>query len=253
MATSKTVAQVKSSTNYRMFKRSIENRTLNPQGHKALYNSMKKYGFLKTHPISVMKNCEGYIVKEGQHRLAFAEELGLPVYYIVSDVDFDIAQINSAAKSWKTRDYADKWAACGHQDYVIGIEFHEKHKIPIGLAFALLAGVGSYNVIKNKFESGEFTVKDYTTAETVAELYVFITSLNREVKNHRLAEALVSSARVEGFDIERLKCNAKRCRDMLVPYSTKMAYLEMLEKIYNFGRKAKIPLKFMASESDAEE
>jgi len=43
--------------------------------------------------------------------------------------------------------------------------------------------------------------------------------------------------------------NAGRCREKLVSYSTKEAYLDMLEDIYNFGRKNLLALKISAQQA----
>ena len=40
--------------------------------------------------------------------------------------------------------------------------------------------------------------------------------------------------------------NADRCREKLIAYSTRDAYLEMLESIYNFGRSKMLGLKVAA-------
>lgn len=52
--------------------------------------------------------------------------------------------------------------------------------------------------------------------------------------------------RVPGFDAKRLIGGAERCRDKLGSYSTREAYLEMMEEIYNFGRKQLVGLKSQA-------
>jgi ParB-like chromosome segregation protein Spo0J len=70
--------------NYRLFERdSGENRPLDIKKHKKLMESMKKYGFLEVFPVVVTRNGgDKLIVKDGQHRIAIAEALGLPVYYV---------------------------------------------------------------------------------------------------------------------------------------------------------------------------
>jgi hypothetical protein len=53
--------------------------------------------------------------------------------------------------------------------------------------------------------------------------------------------------RVEEFDPERLLHNAAKCRDKLVSYSTRDAYLGMLEQIYNFNRRQLVGLTALAT------
>src|SRR5262245_51957840 len=102
---------------------------------------MKKYGFLEVFPIVVYRNgSDHFVVKDGQHRLAVAESLGLTVYYVEDDTDFDVAKVNEATKIWVLRDYAQKFAANGVKPYQEGLEFAERHGLPIGTAFSLLSG-----------------------------------------------------------------------------------------------------------------
>lgn len=52
--------------------------------------------------------------------------------------------------------------------------------------------------------------------------------------------------RVEEFEPKRLLRNAERCREKLMPYSTREAYLVMLEEIYNFRQQKLVALKVLA-------
>lgn len=56
----------------------------------------------------------------------------------------------------------------------------------------------------------------------------------------------MSVCRVPDFDAGRLLQCAARCRERLVSYSTRDAYLGMLEEVYNFGRKQLFGLKSAA-------
>lgn len=233
--------------NYRLFKLSSDNRPLDLAKHRNLRESMRQYGFLKSFPVSCVRDSQGnLIVKDGQHRLAFAEELGLPVSYFVEDKDYDVAKVNSTAKVWQVRDYAMKHAASGVKPYQDGIDFAEAHGIPITLAFALLAGTSSFKNITDTFVSGGFKVKDRAYADSVATVYSTISKMSKLVKNARFLEACIAVCRVDGFEPERLIGSASRCREKLVSYSTRDAYLDMIEEIYNFHRKYLKSLKIEA-------
>lgn len=45
--------------------------------------------------------------------------------------------------------------------------------------------------------------------------------------------------RVKEFEADRLLHGAERCREKLVAYSNRDAYLDMLEGMYNFNRNAR--------------
>lgn len=238
---------ITSTKNYRLFKVDKENRPLVLPKHRKLKASMKQYGFLRSFPIVCVKNAAGeLIVKDGQHRLAFAEELGLVVHYVVEDIDFDIAVVNSTATVWRPSDFAQMHAANGHEAYLDGLNFAERHKIPVGTAFALLAGTTTFKNIEASFQSGSFKIRDRDWADTVASTYSAIGRLSPAVKKKTFLDALMAACRVDGFSPDRLIAGAEKCREKLVSYGTREANLALLEELYNFGRKQLVPLKINA-------
>jgi hypothetical protein len=233
--------------NYRLFSRSDDNRPLDMKKHKKLFQSMKRYGFLNDFPIACRRDDNKHlVVKDGQHRLAIAETLGLPVYWVEGAVDFDVAVVNGTAKIWHLRDYATKFATNGNQDYQKGLAFAEAHKLPLGTAFSLLAGTTSWTNVQSAFFDGDFKIKDQQWANAVAGIYGPMTEMSAVLRNARFVEACMAVCRIKEFDATRLLQNAHRCREKLVAYSTKDAYLDMLEDIYNFGRKHLLGLKAAA-------
>lgn len=235
--------------NYRLFVTSSgENRPLDIKKHRKLEESMKKYGFLEEFPIIVFRNGhDKLVVKEGQHRLAIAEKLGLPVYYIESKTDFDVAEINTTPINWLLRDYAEKYASNGIKSYEEGLAFAEQHKMPIGTAFSLLSGTTTFSNFKEQFTNGTFKVKDRTWAEAVANVYTHLVAMSKAVRGVAMIEACMAVCRVPEFDAKRLLRGAEKCREKLVSYSTRDAYLDMLQDIYNFNRRELVGLKVMAT------
>lgn len=240
--------KVNATRDYRLFHRSAENRVVNVKKHKALERSMKRYGYLSCYPIICYRDEQKHlVVKDGQHRLAIAESLGLPVFWIEQDADFDVAVVNSTPKVWVCRDFAEKYSASGLADYQEGIDFADKHKISVGFAFSLLAGTTTFSNIEESFKAGLFKIKDREWAGSVASLYGPVVTMSSECRNSRFLEACMAVCRVNGFDHDRMLSNAARCRDKLLSYSTREAYLQMLEEVYNFGRKSLVGLKAEAT------
>lgn len=236
--------------NYRLFTRAAGNRPLDLARHKKLHLSMKRYGFLPCFPLGCFYDSErGLIVKDGQHRLAKAEELGLPVYYVVIDVDFDVAEVNDTPKNWTIRDYAETHAASGIEVYREGLDFAEIHGLPVGTAFGLLAGTTTFNNVVEEYKAGVFKVRDRAWADKVGSLYSRIVNICGDVKGASFLGACMAVCRVDEFDPGRFVANALRCREKLVSYSTREAFLEMSEVIYNFGRTKLIPLKTLAAQA----
>ncbi len=239
--------KLQATKDYRLFIRSADNRPLDPAKHKRLRKSMEKNGFLPCYPIVCIRDRNKHLViYDGQHRLAFAESLALAVYYVVLEQGFDIAQVNSTQEKWNTRNFAETYAAQGKVAYQEGLEFADRHCISTGIAFGLLAGTTSWTNVKNEYYGGTFRIRDKQWAEMVGTIYSAIVSKAPKLRNARLIEAAMAITRVKGFDVQRLIVGVDRCLDKLQPYSTRDAYLEMLEVIYNFGRKQLVGLKVAA-------
>lgn len=239
--------KIQTTKNYKLFTRSTENRPTDLKKHKKLIESMKKYGFLSCFPIVCWRDKVGnLIVKDGQHRLMIAESLGLPVHWVEETVDFDVAEINCTGKTWALQDFARKHATNGLKAYEEGMEFATAHSIPLGTAFALLAGNTSFGNIQPQFIDGTFKVKDRKWADAVASIYGPLTLMQAALKTNHFVAACMAVCRVAEFEAKRLLQNAERCREKLVHYGSRDAYLDMLEHVYNFGRVKLFALKIAA-------
>lgn len=232
---------------YSIFTRSGENRVLKLKKHRKLERSMQQYGFLCSFPISVTRDAHGkLVVKDGQHRLAIAQHLNLPVYWVEETVDYDVAFINATPSPWEIRDFAEKWAAEGRRDYIQALEFTDRHGIAIGTAFAMLAGKVEFAAIGQAYKDGAFKITDREYAESVAGIYGPITAMSPMVRKTNFLAACMAVCRVDGFDSSRLLKCAERCREKLVSYSTRDAFLDMLEVVYNFNQRKLVALKMEA-------
>lgn len=239
--------RIKETKDYSIFHRSAENRQTDISKHKRLLESMKRYGFLRCFPIVVHRDKRGrLIVDDGQHRLAIAESLGLPVYYVEEDVAFDIALINCTAKTWKVKDYVQKYCDNGNKEYQDAVEFAEKNNLPLGTAFCLLGGTASFGNVKAQLEDGTFKIKDRKWAESVAGIYVPMVKMEPALRKDTFVEACMAVCRVKDFNSARLLKCAERCREKLVNYGTREAYLDMLEEVYNYGQSKLLGLKALA-------
>ena len=239
--------KIQTTKNYRMFSRSEDNRETDSKKHKRLFESMKEYGFIPAFPIVCYRDAAGkLIVKDGQHRLFVAETLGLPVHWVEEAIDFNIATVNGTAVIWALKDYARMFSKNGIAAYTEGLEFCANNDLPLGIAFALLSGTSSFHNVQNDFIAGKFKIKDRKWAESVAGIYVPIVKMSGEVRNARFLQACMAVCRVKDFEPERMLHSAGRCRDKLISYSTREAYLDMMDEIYNFGRSKLFALKHAA-------
>lgn len=236
--------KVQKTKNYRMFARSHDNRPLDIDKHRRLKSSMEKYGFLKSFPLSVTRNDKGGLyLKDGQHRLAVAESLDIPVWWLEETVDYNIAEINCTSKLWMFSDYIRTHAHNGMKDFQELLEFSEQHGIDMTSAASILSGNCGYSNIANSIKDGTYKIKDRTHASLVVSIYKPLLSFSKQVNKKRMMEACIAVSRVPDFSPQRLIDGAKRCQDKLGSFSTREAYLEAFEEIYNFGRKSLFGLK----------
>jgi hypothetical protein len=240
---------IRETTNYRMFRpHDIENRGLDLRKHKRLLESMREYGFLPCYPIVCYRRPADVklYVKDGQHRLTIAESLDLPAWWVEVKVDFNVAKVNGTPVPWRLRDFANKYATNGVKSYREGVDFAEAHGLPVGIAFAMLSGCTKFSACQDAFVNGNFKVKDRDWAAAVADIYAPLTRLEPRLKNARCLDACMAVCRVPDFDARRLLQGAERCRERLVPYATRDAHLDMLEQVYNYGRRQMFGLKVAA-------
>ncbi len=239
--------QINVTRDYSMFTRDSDNRDVNVKRHRLLLASMKKHGFLSAYPIVAHKNGSGkWHIKDGQNRFTIAQSLDLPIHWVEDESDFDIAEINNTQVVWNLRDYAQKYSRNGIKEYTEAMEFSERHRLPIGLGFAMLAGTTTFQNIKDDYVSGKYRIRDRKWAESVAAVYTKLYALSKDLKHKSFLEAVMAVCRVEDFSATRLLQNAQRVRDKLVGYSNREANLDMLEEIYNYGRSKLFPLKISA-------
>lgn len=240
--------KINTTKNYDLFRfQTGDNRQLNLSKHKPLLDSMEEYGFLPCYPIICTRDAKGNLsIKDGQHRFAIARQLGLSVCWVEDASGFDVADVNSAQVSWVALDYVQRFASQGKEHYKTLLAFKEEHNIPITIAASLLAQNATFSNISEAFYAGDFVVKDVTWARQVANLYTGIKELSTKVRGANFLSACTAVSHVPGFSPKRLLECAKKCRQKLVPYAQRDAYLTMLEEIYNYGQKNLVALKLEA-------
>jgi len=244
-------SSVTSTKNYGLFHSNTKNRPVDVSKRRDLRESMTKYGYIPAYPIHCVRENSKLTVIDGQHRLAIAQELNLPVSYMVcDDADVNIPALAKTQRVWKCCDYAGSFAAQGKAAYQELIDFAVQHNLPLSTSLSILSDQGgSINATSNtarKYKNGEFVVKNRGQADRVARLYAAMSTYAPQIKTRFFIAALWAVCCVPGLDEERLVSGARRCPENLIKYGNRDAYLTMLEHIYNFGRTKKVPLKIEA-------
>ncbi|MBE3118322.1 MAG: ParB N-terminal domain-containing protein [Candidatus Atribacteria bacterium] len=243
-------AKLTATKDYSLFHNSLDNRPVNLKKRKKLVRSMLNHGFIPAYPIHCVRREGVLYVRDGQHRLAVAEQLGLPVWYVTTDYDeVDIAEINSTQEIWKLPAYAGSFAARGKHDYQVAINFAAEHKLPLGVTAGLLSSGhrgGSDNLCK--FKAGAFKVMNLDAAQRVANLYARIRESNPKVNGTCILGALSSVCAVPEFEDSRLMHAVAAYPERVKQAGTLDGYLEMLEDVYNYHRQAsRLALRFNAN------
>ena len=231
---------------YDLFHLIDKNRRIDIKKHKGLYRSLQKNGYYNFYPIICLRGGGKLYIQDGQHRLAIARELKIPVSYLVTKFEIDIPAVNAVPVKWSYLDYVEAWISAGKGEYQKGLDFYNRHSMSITKAFTLLSGRVNFAGFKDTFISGGFKIKSYEMAERVAGMHDVFYSLSKHMQGQRFVEALQAVAMVKGFEPNRLMQNVVKCREKIIPYSTRDAFLDMLQDIYNFRKRALFPLKIQA-------
>lgn len=108
--------EIVKTTNYNDFKVIMSNREVDKRHVKKLAASIRRKNLLFVRPLIVNSRME---VIDGQHRLAAAQQIKAPVYYIKCDglTKEDIAALNTAQKNWTRLDFINFYAIEGQPQF----------------------------------------------------------------------------------------------------------------------------------------
>lgn len=115
------------SNDYSIFKLLPFNRAVDKAHVKTLVESMKLHGFKGVIQVIRTKFINGkleFYVVDGQHRIAAAKQLGLPICFELTDLNTRretaefISQLNTSAKSWGTANFLSVWSSLKIEEYV---------------------------------------------------------------------------------------------------------------------------------------
>lgn len=163
--------KVDQTSEYTKFKSMMGNRFINSSHVRKLATSINKFNYLPYNPILVN---DGMYIIDGQHRLAAARHLGIPIHYVVvAGATLDtIRSLNSSLKAWTVRDFAESYVKTGNEDYVTLLDFADTYGIQLTAAAALLAGKSGAIVsggIAKTIRDGLFKVENLENAITMME------------------------------------------------------------------------------------
>jgi hypothetical protein len=242
--------KVSTISDYKLFKPSFDNRSVNEKHVAELMDSMKTWGFLPSCAIRVHKNGDGrFIIDDGQHRFTAAQRLGIGVYYIADESTVPAHITSGLQRKWQPIDFASAYANQGKEPYQFLVNFSEQNKLPTIVAATLLSG--QFGGGRDSVRDGSFKVTHADLAQSIVELAeVLIKSGLKEAKTHHCLLALRTISGIKEFNrylmIERIRSNPA----ILVKQAGKDGYVKMLDTIYNYRSRTsdRLPLWAKAQE-----
>lgn len=212
---------------------------------------MRRHGFINAYPMHVMKNGSGKLkVKAGHHRLSAAKDLGIPVYFVVSDDNATIQELENATNPWTMKDYLTSYVRQGRPEYIEVYKYVEETGISLGNAISLIAGEEAMSRNKTEqFRNGNFKPGNPVHADKVKDIVLFMKSKNIGFASHSLfVGALSKIIFVHEFDPERFKKKVAVHKSIFEKQPDIKSYLDAIEAVYNRQSKDKLPLAFLAKD-----
>ena len=237
---------------YDLFEMHEFNRPLHED--RVLLGSMKKYGFLPQWPIACERNGSDKLkVISGHHRLFYAKQLDIPVWYVVHDTNIDICEVEGSRKSaWTMEDHVRARAAAGNPDYIFLLDFIARHHIPLGVAIALVGGESAMSGnMASKIYRGKFCVGDMTHAYNVVEITDYCHECGVSfARSSAFVGAVSSVLRVPEFDTKLFLHRVTQYPATMRKRSSVKECLQEIESLYNYTSKPsqRVPLAFRAIE-----
>jgi hypothetical protein len=220
---------------------------------KYLEESMKVHGFIPAYPLHCVKTINNKLkIKAGHHRFYVARKLKLPVWYVVSEDDASIFELEVATNKWSIADYLAAHAREGkNNDYLRLLQYCEETGIGIQNALSMLGGhsAGSGNFQK-EFKNGSYHIRvNQDHAETVKDIVLHAKESGIYFYNHSLfVQAVSKIVWVDDFSVSRFKSKITTFAGLVEKKATLHQYLEHFEDIYNRQSRNKVPLAFQAIE-----
>ena len=233
----KEIGKIYETKEYEKFKIYEWNRNINVATINKINKSVTENGW-RVEPIIVN---EEYGVIDGQHRLKYASENNLPIYYMVIPglTKNDCQMMNSIRSSWLVADYIEFYAIQGNSSYTMLLNLDSVYtNFNYGvLLYALnkeMYGGGS----TKKIQAGTFTctVDEYNSAIEKLDFLNNLLPYIKKVKGRKtqFCWAILFAYEQKDIDKERLeKVIIENCNNINPPADMETA-LKEIERIYNY-------------------
>lgn len=241
--------EIKKTSNYDQFALNEINRPMHDL--RALMASMAMHGFIPGCAIHVVRAKGGKLkIVAGHHRFAAAKQLGIPLWYIVDDVEISPIELEAIPGSgWTGNDIVGAKVQAGDPDYIALSTFMRDHKMNLAPASALVGGDSAHNTYKHKSaKAGTFKAGDMTLANKVARITDALLAKGVDFAvTTPFVGALSQIIMLPEVSVEAMAERVEKYSYVLRKRATRVDYLEEIENFYNYNARNKIPLKFLVA------
>ena len=244
-----------STSNYSLFTCNPFQRKFKQGKVEVLKSKMKKNGFPPSMAISVYRDrSAGLTINTGHHRLAAAQELGIPVLYVIEH-QWKISEMvdeGVTSSAWDIVAVVTASAKKGVKDYQELLAYADKG-IPLGMAASLLIGEGaSSGNARTKIDSGDFKIKSRAHANKVVAIIEEFGERIPAIKSRSFISAFSKCLFTPEFDDVTLSRRLRANPTTMEKTSNEEQMLNQIETIYNYKSSSKIPLAFFVSRNSRE-
>ena len=236
-----------SSTDYSKFNKDLGNRVV--RNNPKLRASMEKYGWLDAFPMLVVLRDSRMVIKDGQHRFDTAQELCIPVKYVVMDEDGIAASEISVGLSWSVSDFVKSYAQRGNKEYQRLQSFKDETGLSLNVCATILAGYTGQSSVGQIVKGGQFKVR----AEEQARKIVSVINAAKPIvrwAGHNYFVAAISQALVHAKIDPAVMCHKIRSHPgKLLLQPTMADFIEMIEALYNYRNQQPIAIRHLVKTS----
>lgn len=229
-----------STSDYRKFKIMGGNRRVVKAHVKNIAESMALYpDIFKIKPILVNENLD---VVDGQHRLAAAKMLKVPVWYeVVKNVGSNEAIIiNNNQRNWSTLDYIRSYAQQGLSDYKEFLRIFNKHQgIPVYTVLRYTAGPTSN--LASQVRDGKLKMLTADMGDVLLEELGELIEINPDFARTGASRMMFLVFQIKGYDHDRMIKKLNIATPSLIKLIGRAEdILRSLEDVYNFKQQIDI-------------
>lgn len=228
-----TVNTVRQTSNYSKFATLGGNRKLNELHLKRLLSSVKTSNLLSSNPILVN---EKYQIIDGQHRFQVCKELGLPIYYLMTENLglSEVQTLNANAKNWRMEDYIDGYCDMGLPEYCYFQSQMKKTGYGVTILLAVFAGGGMSGNAMYSLKDGNLSLPHKNRGLVVLQWIKDWKNYYEGADRRTFVLALVQLYNVKGYNHEKMMQKLHYQSMKIVDCTNVKTYLALLEEVYNF-------------------